>query len=156
MKSNNRLQYDKHHSSSTSSSSHKYYEIGAGACGTVFEVPGFSPYQVAKLQHGMRIDGFNLHHDYLIHTKIEKAFRSTTSIPNALNVAALPRVFTFIETANSNFWLHNQNHFPWGPDNVLFTERIPPISRSGREFLIQKFCSETLKKKSLRHEGNEA
>ncbi|KAK1829300.1 zinc finger protein [Podospora conica] len=116
-----------------------YQKIGFGQCGLVFTKPGSG--HVVKVARPHFSDG--LWNDLLSHSRLFKAlsFHDTG--------CAIPRVYSYVNRNNTSWWhanasLPSHDNFPL-PSEALVTQRIPPLPKTTRHVLIDRFCPEGLR-----------
>lgn len=110
-----------------------YRAIGQGTCGIVFEVGGFAHVLKKERDHVSQ-----LWNDLRVHSKVLGAFRRARSVMNV----RVPDCYGYVGREDSSWWSQNGHDFPQGhrnPGNLLFSERIPPLPRIGREALIDLY-----------------
>ncbi|KAL1862369.1 hypothetical protein Plec18170_001195 [Paecilomyces lecythidis] len=133
----------------------KFRRIGAGFCGTVWAEPDSS--SAFKREDGG--PGRSLSNDFNMHKRViqsleqlrcldknnatvyETATANTSSQTN-LTIIAIPTCHRFITPTDTTWWDANLAKFPEGYTscNVIHAQRIPPMSRPVREFLIDRYC----------------
>ncbi|KAJ9297352.1 hypothetical protein DTO271G3_4645 [Paecilomyces variotii] len=133
----------------------KFRRIGAGFCGTVWAEPDDN--SAFKREDGG--PGRSLANDFEMHKRVIRSLKQLHSLKknNATinetltadtpsepspTIITIPTCYNFITPADTNWWNTNLLKFPEGytPCNVIHAQRIPPISRPVREFLIDTYC----------------
>lgn len=118
----------------------KFRRIGAGFCGTVWTPPfDGSPYFGYAFKREDGGPGRSLLNDSVMHQRVLSAFES---MPVQIHI---PRFEEFI-TPDDAWWKYNLDSFPSGysPCSTIMSERIPSISESARDLLIDTYCSAEL------------
>lgn len=128
----------------------KFRHIGAGQCGTIFEVPGATwVYKVAK-----RLDN-HLWNDYHMHTRI---FEACQTAPNELDFR-VPTPHFFISDTDEDWWTENLHRFPEEhrrrDARVLCMERVLPLVQPIREALIDQYCPKEIRLEAKRKPGEQ-
>lgn len=118
-----------------------YRAIGAGTCGKVFEQVGTN--SVLKLANTENDSG--LWNDYKMHARVVKALSDEPS----LHDLHIPEIYYYASLCDEKWWdKHKVNlpeHYRIEPRSVLCTERIPPVPKRMRDYLINEFCPENIK-----------
>jgi hypothetical protein len=118
----------------------KFRHIGAGQCGTIFEVPGATcVYKVAK-----RLDD-HLWNDYCMHALI---FEACKTAPHQLGFR-VPTPHFFISDRDEDWWTENLHRFPEEyrrrDARILCTERVLPLVQPIRDALIDLYCPKEIR-----------
>lgn len=115
--------------------------IGAGQCGTIFEIPGAPRvYKIAK-----RIDDY-LWIDYCIHLRIFEACEKISHSGELGFRVTAPHFF--VSDIDEEWWEVVRQRFPGDyrhSTSVLCTERVWPIAKPLRDALISEYCPESLR-----------
>ena len=122
--------------------------IGAGTCGTVFEIP--NTLEVVKRAK----DGYKdaLWNDYLCHKRVLE--RIGRNVKRGLQV---PKSLSFVPADDQDFWPDLAAHFPTdyrSQSALSFSERIPPVPESVRFALIDRYFPEEARSEAKTSEGN--
>ncbi|KAF2431422.1 hypothetical protein EJ08DRAFT_567387, partial [Tothia fuscella] len=120
-----------------------YREIGAGACGIVYEELG----ECKAIKLAKTMDE-QLENDWQFHVAIVKAFDQSTILHEELQI---PKVFDFIRRTDDAWWEKYKKLFPDEDRvkeqmDVLITEQILPLPEELRYAIIDEWCLEHLKK----------
>jgi hypothetical protein len=124
--------------------------IGAGTCGTVFDIPG-SVQVVKRAKGGWEKQLWN---DCVSQKRVLEAFEKHTKLIGDLLV---PYVVSFISADDLKFWKEHGQYFPEthrSPAALYITQRIPPLRTHVREALIDKYFPDGLKEKAKGDEAN--
>ncbi|KAM0332395.1 hypothetical protein ACHAQA_002674 [Verticillium albo-atrum] len=126
-------------------------KIGAGACGIILAVDGSSTvYKLAKHR-----DSRELENDRNMHTEIHRQL-----VQYQINNVNIPQEGKFIASSDSDFWnTCRALRAAVGdacivPTNVLTSERIPPLPKSTRRLLIEKYCRTDIKQQAMDDPAN--
>lgn len=124
-----------------------YRRIGAGFCGSVWSDPDLenidSTSIAIKREDGA--PGRSLSNDHEMHNTV---LRALPTCPEQIRTCFLiPRCHEFVAEGYSGWETSNiLTRFPPGYSacNILITQRIPPIPRHVRHWLIDKYCPSSL------------
>ena len=122
--------------------------IGWGSCGVVYKWQG-TTYVVKRPLNGNRTlsEDCRLANDLSMHQAVENAFYRVISGALRLHVC-IPRLQSFTSKTDGTYWSMHAQLFAQGdrtPEDLLISERIPPIHLVGREALIDCYCPDDLK-----------
>ncbi|MCJ1389130.1 hypothetical protein MMC18_001984 [Xylographa bjoerkii] len=127
-----------------------FRHIGAGTCGTVFEIPG-STEVVKRAKSGHEEELWN---DCKSHKKITESFTKHADLLGELKV---PQCGAFITHDRPDFWTSQGDLFPKNyrePTSLYFSERILPIPQSLRYALINLYIPEQTKSSAKEAQAN--
>lgn len=124
----------------------KFRSIGAGTCGTVFEIPG-SPLVYKVSNH----DSDWLWNEFVMYKRVSMAFKGKETEVH------VPRLWSRISKTDEDWWTTNLKRFPTQfqePANTLCIERILPLPKPIREAITHYFCPKQLINEVLASESN--
>ena len=127
-----------------------FQAIGAGTCGTVFEIPGTLDV-VKRAKVGFESPLWN---DCVSQKYVCEAFDKHHNMIEDLRV---PRVVNFIAADDETFWNKHGRRFPeayQAPSALYFTQRILPLPTVVRHALIDEYFPDALKLKAKIDIGN--
>ncbi|KAF2194856.1 hypothetical protein K469DRAFT_469735, partial [Zopfia rhizophila CBS 207.26] len=122
----------------------EFRAIGAGTCGTVFEVPGTTDAFKVANNPGGHTD--KLWNDFQMHLRVSEAFDTIGREKLAVHV---PIIKYFVSSKDSEWWGENMDRFPQkyqSQSNLLCAERILPLAKLIRESLVDTYCPPSLVK----------
>lgn len=129
---------------------HSFTQIGAGACGTVYEHSSHKAVCIKKEEMPPYPDR-NLENDFDMHCSIYAAFNKYDDLD-----VHVPIPNHFVLSDDQAFY-DCQTLFPSRdrrPSNLLYSERIPTLPRALREAMIDQYRPPNLKEKALTHPAN--
>lgn len=131
--------------------------IGWGSCGTVYEQHGTS--DVLKRAIITRALARNCHlwNDFIVHRTVEEAFARFVEQGGHPSIVHVPRCSGYISKEDKRWWAVHERLFPqdWRePEDLLRSERIPPVHLVARHALIDQFCPEGLKVEAMLQDSN--
>jgi hypothetical protein len=130
----------------------KHRRIGAGTCGTIFEIPRTALILKVAKHPGKSTD--QLWNDFQIHWKVTETFDKIGRENIGVHV---PRQESFIGSTDTVWWDSNAHRFPEAHQmvsNVLCAERILPLLKPIRESLVEQYCPEAGKATAKASESN--
>jgi hypothetical protein len=119
-----------------------FRRIGAGFCGSVWATP--DDVHAFKREDGG--PGRSLSNDFQMHKRILESLDQLVGVKKTASAPSfriqVPRCYRLIKAEDQEWWDQNLRHFPdsYSPCKVLHSERIPPMPRGIREFLIDQYC----------------
>lgn len=123
--------------------------IGWGSCGIVYEELGTSHVIKRAIKGNAALsEDCRLLNDLLMHKTVEEAFDrllKKQSVPPSFHV---PRLYSYMSRNDRMCWSTHARMFADGdrtPEDLLLSERIPPVHDVARRALIDQYCPEELK-----------
>ena len=121
--------------------------IGWGSCGIVYEQHGTSQVLKRAVNNGALAENCRLWNELIMHRTVEESFARYVKHGVRPLAVHVPRCAGYISKGDNRWWAVNERLFPEEirhPENLLRSERIPPIHMVARHALINEYCPEGL------------
>ena len=131
--------------------------IGWGSCGIVYEQHGTSQVLKRAVNNGALADNCRLWNELIMHRTIEASFARFVKHSVRPLLVHVPRCAGYISKGDNRWWAVNERLFPKEiryPENLLRSERIPPIHMVARHALINEYCPEGLSVNAMLQDSN--
>ncbi len=133
--------------------------IGWGSCGIVFEELGTTHVIKRAIKGNAALDeGCRLLNDLFMHKAIEEAFERLLKKQSFAPSFHIPRLYSYMSRNDRLCWSTHARLFADGdrtPEDLLLSERIPPVHAVARRALIDQYCPEELKAGARLQDSNE-
>ena len=130
--------------------------IGWGSCGVVYELHGTSDvFKRAKKEYLAK--ECRLWNDLIMHKTVEEAFARYVEQGGHPPIIHVPRCSGYISKEDKAWWAVHEHLFPKDvrfPEDLLRSERIPPVHLVARLALINQYCPEELKIEAMLQDSN--
>ena len=131
--------------------------IGWGSCGIVYEQHGTSQVLKRAVNNGALAGNCRLWNELIMHMTVEESFARCSMYGVRPPAVHVPRCAGYISKGDKIWWAVNERLFPKEtryPENLLRSERIPPIHMIARHALICEYCPEGLSVKAMLQDSN--
>lgn len=131
--------------------------IGWGSCGIVYEQHGTSQVLKRAVNNGALADNCRLWNELIMHRTVEESFARYVKHGVRPLAVHVPRCAGYISKGDNRWWAVNERLFPKElryPENLLRSERIPPIHMVARHALINEYCPEGLGVNAMLQDSN--
>ena len=130
---------------------------GWGSCGVIYARHGTSHVLKRAINNGGLEKNCRLWNDFIIHRTVEEAFARFVEQGGNLLRIHVPRCSGYISKHHKRWWAVHERWFPKDcrcPENLLRSERIPPVHLVARYALIDQYCPEGLKVDATLQDSN--
>lgn len=133
--------------------------IGWGSCGIVYEELGTTHVIKRAIKGNAALsEDCRLLNDLFMHKAVEEAFERLSRKQSFAPPFHVPRLCSYITRDDRLCWSTHARMFADGdrtPEDLLLSERIPPVHLVARHALIDQYCPEELKAGARLQESNE-
>ena len=132
--------------------------VGRGSCGDVYAQLGMTHVLKRAINGNTSLsEKCRLENDFIVHQAVEEAFSRVAQWGIALRLR-IPRLYSYMSRSDRSCWSTHARLFSElgrTPEDLLLSERIPPMYPAARQALINLYCPQDLKAGARLHSSND-